>query len=256
MRKILIFAKSPVQGSVKTRLKNETPLSEKEILILYTAFLQDTVTSSVQSKADKIVISYFPVTSRKKMMASLARSPFKNELSAGRLSLIPQHGETFEERVTMSVREIWGPADSILVLGSDTPTLRPDIINKAFSFLRNRKEGMVLGPSGEGGVYLIGLKTKVSLNFQRIFDHGAEIENLVHLAKIKKLPILILEELTDVDIQTDLLTLVSNITALQYSSRFQRDIFLPHKTIRVLKSLKLKVKRSGNNTRSKILSKE
>lgn len=271
MNKLLIFAKSPIKGKVKTRLKKDTPLTDKDILKLYTAFLKDTIISASLSKAQKIYIAYYPEDSRNIILS--INSTICIPQSA--IELFPQTGDNFDARLTNAIKNISPPSsppptrgggkrwgDNIIILGSDSPHIQPATINRALDFLstphsqlltHNSKGAMVLGPSGEGGVYLIGLKYKGNINFREVFTTGNESDNLLQIARSKKLALLILEELTDVDVKSDLITLISNLSMMKYSSKYAR-IYLPKHTIRVIKRLGLDIGRKGDRTREKYLS--
>src|SRR3972149_8760634 len=268
MNKILIFAKSPIKGKVKTRLKKDTPLTDDDILKLYTAFLKDTIVSASLSKAQRIYVAYYPEDSREVMYNIIFQS---SDPSAGwvprnlqsSIELFPQSGSDFDTRLTNALKNIHNNnSDNIIILGSDSPLIQPDTINKAFKFLStpnsklrtpNFSEAMVLGPSGEGGVYLIGLKYEGNINFKGVFTSGNESDNLLKIARRKKMPLLILEELTDVDVKSDLITLISNLSIMEYSSRHTK-IHLPQYTLCVIRELGLTVDREGRGTRGKFLS--
>ncbi len=266
MNKLLIFAKSPIKGKVKTRLKKDTPLTDDDILKLYTAFLKDTIISASLSKAQKIYISYYPENSKDVMYDIVFQSSIFNLQSS--IELFPQSGADFDDRITNALRNIHNKSgDNIVILGSDSPHIQPSTINRAFKFLSNPQfaicnpqlnQAMVLGPSGEGGVYLIGLKSPIrnpqsAISFKGIFTSGNESDNLIKIAKRKKMPLLILEELIDVDVKSDLITLVSNLFIMEYSSRYIK-IHLPRYTINAIKELSLTVGREGSGTRGKYLS--
>ncbi|MBI5748550.1 MAG: DUF2064 domain-containing protein [Nitrospinae bacterium] len=260
MDKLLIFAKSPIKGKVKTRLKKDTPLTDDDILKLYTAFLKDTIISASLSKAQKIYIAYYPEDSRDVMYDIVFQSSIFNLQSL--IELFPQSGNDFDRRLTNALKKIHKDSrDNIVILGSDSPHIQPLTINKAFEFLsipksviRNPKYrgAMVLGPSGEGGVYLIGVKgqgsrVKREFDFNGVFTTGNESDNLLKIAKNKKLPLLILEELTDVDVKSDLITLISNLSMMQYSSG-NTKMHLPRYTINTIKNLGLTVERKGDGS--------
>lgn len=259
MNKLLIFAKSPIKGKVKTRLKKDTPLTDNDILKLYTAFLKDTIISASLSKAQMIYIAFYPEDSKDVMYNIIFKSSIFNFQSS--IELFPQSGNNFDDRLTNALKNIHNKSsDNIVILGSDSPHIQPATINRAFKFLstphsrlltHNSKGAMVLGPSGEGGVYLIGIKSAIS--FKGIFTSGNESDNLLQIAKSKKLPLLVLEELTDVDVKSDLITLISNLSMMQYSSG-NTKIHLPKYTINAIKSLGLKISRKGSGTREKYLS--
>jgi glycosyltransferase A (GT-A) superfamily protein (DUF2064 family) len=270
VNKILIFAKSPIKGKVKTRLKKDTPLSDDDILKLYTAFLKDTIVSASLSKAKKIYIAYYPEDSKNIMLS--VKSAIRIPQST--IELFPQLGNDFDKRLTNALGHIFphpplSPkgrgkrgGDNIVILGSDSPHIQPSTINRAFSFLStphsklqtlNSKGAMVLGPSGEGGVYLIGVKGSRGVNFKGIFTSGNESDNLLKIARRRKMPLLILEELTDVDVKSDLITLISNLSIMEYSSHHTK-IHLPRYTLSAIKKLGLAVDRKGDGTRGKFLS--
>jgi len=266
VNKLLIFTKSPIKGKVKTRLKKDTPLTDDDILKLYTAFLKDTIVAASLSKAQKIYIAYYPEDSRGVMYDIVFQSSIFNLQSS--IELFPQSGNDFDDRLTNALQNIHNKSsDNIVILGSDSPHIQPSTINKAFKFLStpnselrtpNFNGAMVLGPSGEGGVYLIGLKSAIcnlqsAINFKGIFTSRNESDNLLQIAKRKKMPLLILEELTDVDVKSDLITLVSNLSIMEYSSRHTK-IHLPQYTLCVIRELGLTVDREGRGTRGKFLS--
>src|SRR3990170_4814828 len=91
VNKILIFAKSPIKGKVKTRLKKDTPLTDEDILKLYTAFLKDTIISASLSKAQRIYVAYYPEDSRAVMYDIVFQSS---------IELFPQSGCDFDDRLT------------------------------------------------------------------------------------------------------------------------------------------------------------
>ncbi|MBI4378921.1 MAG: DUF2064 domain-containing protein [Nitrospinae bacterium] len=274
MHKLLIFAKSPIKGKVKTRLKKNTPLTDDNILKLYTAFLKDTIVSASLSNVQKIYIAYYPEDSEKLMHKTIFKSTIRNLKS--KIKMFPQSGNDFDDRVTNAIKEIHNDIrDNIVILGSDSPHIQPAIINRAFRFLStppihplqkggkgggspegwgNLKGSMVLGPSGEGGVYLIGLRYEGKINFKGVFIAKNESDNLLKIARRKKLSLLLLEELTDVDVKSDLITLISNLSMIKYSSHYTK-IHLPQYTLNAIKRLGLTVTRKGNGTREKYLIK-
>lgn len=279
MNKILIFAKSPIKGKVKTRLKKDTPLTDEDILKLYTAFLKDTIISASLSEAQKIYIAYYPEDSKDVMYNIIFKSSIFNFQSS--IELFPQSGNDFDDRLTNALKNISPPSspppargggkrwgNNIIILGSDSPHIQPSTIDRVFRFLSNPKSkilnpksrgAMVLGPSGEGGVYLIGVRgqgsrVKRGFDFKGVFTAGNESDNLLKIARRNKIPLLVLEELTDVDVKSDLITLISNLSMMQYSAG-NTKIHLPRFTINAIKNLGLIVGRKGSGTREKYLSK-
>jgi hypothetical protein len=113
MNKLLIFAKSPIKGKVKTRLKKDTPLTDGNILKLYTAFLKDTIISASLSKAQRIYIAYYPEDSREVMIDVIKgvkesrgrgiKGFFTRTLKS--IELFPQSDNDFDSRLTNALKK-------------------------------------------------------------------------------------------------------------------------------------------------------
>jgi glycosyltransferase A (GT-A) superfamily protein (DUF2064 family) len=248
LNSLLIFAKAPVKGLVKTRLKNKSSLSDDELLELYRAFLKDTIRMSQQAGSDRVYLSCYP-KDKKDMMEEILIECF-GERPKG-FKVLSQEGENFNERFTNSVRQALSGYDNVVVIGSDSPQIQPAVIERSQAFLNN-VGGMVLGPSKEGGVYLVGVDRP--LDFDGIFTEGIELENLVALADEKQMQLLLLEELTDLDVSTDLINFICNIKAMEYAAKFN-DFFLPENTINAIRKIGLSVKSEGGGKRGRKLVK-
>lgn len=249
MRTLIIFAKAPVPGFVKTRLTRDTPLTEEMVCGLYEAFLKDIMTVSAMTSAETIAVYFTPADEEKKMRTILRRLNL-GARNDRRFVFQPQEGETFTERVShafASAAKFGGEA--MLMIGADSPILKPEIMDSAFDFISARA-GMALGPSGEGGVYLIGFPGDVTIDFSSVFTEGSEIENLVGLAEKGNMPLKILPEILDVDVEADLITLMGVMRALNYERRFESKVF-PMNTYKAIEDLALRVVRQDGETRHK-----
>jgi mannose-6-phosphate isomerase-like protein (cupin superfamily)/glycosyltransferase A (GT-A) superfamily protein (DUF2064 family) len=247
---LLLFARAPVAGTVKTRLRGGLDLTDGEILDLYTAFLKDTLLTALRSSAGRIYLTYTPPE------AYPALRPLLEEVGGGKIETFPQEGEDFDTRFTLAVQRVSreNRGGSMVIVGSDSPLLSPSLIDRAFAHLRGRG-GLVLGPSREGGAYLIGLRADDPPDFTGVFSQGNELENLLEIAERRDLPVHLLEEMTDVDLPQDLITLVSNLKVLRYVAR-HGEVHLPPNTLETVERLGLRVVRSRGNTREKRLVKE
>ena len=246
MECLIVFAKAPVAGGVKTRLAATVPLSPEDVRALYEAFLNDVLQCAANSRADKIFLNYTPAAAGQQM-AGIAQKYF----SAGRLVMMPQREGMFAERIAASfaTAEKMG-ATRLVMIGSDSPHLQSRIIDAAFAKLQGG--GAALGPSGEGGVYLIGLRAGIRPDWEKVFGDGAELVNLGR--EIVRLggTVNLLEELTDVDVAADLVTLSALIETAALAER--RGEF-PQHTADGLKRLKLTIGRNGG-TRDKVLTRD
>jgi len=137
------------------------------------------------------------------------------------------------------------------MIGSDSPTLHSTAISKAFSILEERG-GCVLGPSGEGGIYLIGIKSGMSYDYERIFSDGSELVNFSLEAIRAGGNLALLGEVSDIDVASDLVTLLSIVESMKAAGEENFDF--PLHTAQELSRLGLKVERSAG-TREKMVVK-
>lgn len=141
-RAIIIMAKVPQAGKVKTRL--QPFLTPEQSAEFANCLLQDTINKVNQTK-NKPIIAYSPSERRDFF------DGFNN------LVLTAQNGSDLGERIFNAFQfAISQNLDSAVMIGTDSPTFPPEFINKAFDFLIN--SDAVLGKTEDGGFYLIGLK--------------------------------------------------------------------------------------------------
>ncbi|VAX18739.1 hypothetical protein MNBD_NITROSPINAE01-1802 [hydrothermal vent metagenome] len=251
MKTLIIFAKAPVLGFVKTRLLKNTPLNEGHVCALYEAFLKDTVTMSALTCADVIAIHFTPAEEEKKIRKLVAglKLGARNEK---RFKFVPQGGETFSQRIINTFETEKQKEGELVMIGADSPLTLPATIDDAFDFIYSRS-GVAVGPSGEGGFYLFGFPHDVSFDFNAIFANGSELENLVFATQKLKLPLKTLKFGLDVDVEADLVTLLGLVRCLEYSNKFESGL-LPLHTGAVIKSLVMTARRTDGDTRLKKIS--
>ena len=155
---IIVFVKNPVPGQVKTRLIPH--LSPEQAASLYQAFLVDWCNALSAISAARRVIAYTPP----KDLSAL------QTLIGGDSVYIPQQGATLGERLIAAARWAYDQGYAkFLFVGSDSPTLPIQYIERAFDLLESRD--VVIGPSVDGGYYLIGFsKHGASLLIPTIFE--------------------------------------------------------------------------------------
>ncbi len=148
---LIIMAKQPEVGAVKTRLC--PPLTLEEAVLLYDAFLRDTI--DMVAEACVLAGGVTP---------ALAYSPdgasgFFRAMLPDNFVLLPQTGAGLGERLgnlPHQARHIGYGA--VAMISSDSPTLPPAIAAQCFAHLREPDIDVVLGPCEDGGYYLIGMK--------------------------------------------------------------------------------------------------
>ena len=145
---LIIFAKEPVPGQVKTRLC--PPLSPQTAARLYGQFLEDVLEEMAKLPQSRVALAYTPNT---------ARSFFQGLVPPG-LLLMAQAGEDLGERLRRAFT--WGfaqGASTVLIRNSDSPDLPHSVVTEAHEILDRGQAQVVLGPCPDGGYYLVGLKS-------------------------------------------------------------------------------------------------
>lgn len=208
-RALIIFAKEPKKGSVKTRLNN---LSESKRLNLYKAFLKDTVHSAKQVNCQQRIIAY---ESRRGAPAYLKKI-------APQFRFYKQKGINLGERMYRAFRQAAKTKPcKIVIIGSDSPTLPVSYIEDAFNFLD--KHDLALGPSHDGGYYLIGLKKNCFRLFKGIeWSSDKVFRDTLKNARKSKKKVGVLGQWYDVDTPQALRQLKRDLKKKRYKNIAQR----------------------------------
>jgi len=146
---IAVMAKASIAGSTKTRLV--PPLTEDEAATLNTVFLQDA--------ADNILAA----AARTQISGWMAYSPagseafFKSRMPA-RIGLLETVAPTLGECLIQASGTLLQSGHSaVCLINSDSPTLPVGYLVDAAAALAAQDNRIVLGPSTDGGYYLIGM---------------------------------------------------------------------------------------------------
>ncbi len=148
-----IFLRVPVVGAVKTRLA--TSLDPESIHHLYTAFIQDTVAMARRCKGVQVV-------------AWVAGDPEDPRLDPllGDLPRMAQPQGDLGERMAVALGHGIEACGTCALIGTDSPALTPDHILQTRALLSDHR--VALGPSADGGYYLVGARGEVPPMFQGI----------------------------------------------------------------------------------------
>ena len=178
---LAVMTKVPCAGKVKTRL---TPLlTAVEAAALSTCFLRDTSEAILLAAETERVIGvavYTPVGDEDAYRGILPEE----------FLLVPQRGEPFGERLTFAAEDLFAVGfASICLINSDSPTLPAKIYQEAAHRLAGTGDRVVLGPSDDGGYYLIGLKRPhpeifqaIDWSTERVFSQTLERAQTIGLA--------------------------------------------------------------------------
>jgi uncharacterized protein len=147
---LAVMAKAPRPGVVKTRLS--PPLTPKQATGLSRCFLRDTlerIAAVAASSHAAGVVAYTPVGD-----AAL----FDGLLPDG-FELVAQRGDGFGDRLLAAAEDIFAQGfGSVCLIDADSPTVPQAAYEQAVAELAEPGDRIVVGPSADGGYYLIGMK--------------------------------------------------------------------------------------------------
>ncbi len=204
---LIIFLKYPVPGTVKTRLAKS--IGEENAEMLYKCFVQ-TILANTKSADYETIIFFTPQKKHKQIKEWLGKN----------WNFRAQKGTNLGERLSNAFGYVFkSGAKKVVVIGSDSPLLDDQLIKKAFSCLD--KADCVIGPSSDGGYYLLGLKRLAP----ELFDLKEWSTNVVFEKTRKKalnlnMKLEIMEEHFDVDEKEDLIMLEKKLEHPEYSNNY------------------------------------
>lgn len=187
--RLIIFVKNPIEGEVKTRLASS--LGDEKALDVYQKLLKITARKTANVNAEKLV-SYSKFVEESD---NFDKNIFEKSVqSKGDL------GEKMKHAFRSGFEEGF---NRIVLIGSDCPEISKGLIDEAFEELSEADS--VIGPSDDGGYYLIGLSRFIP----QIFDDVEWSTSSVFSSTITALDGMdatycVLKKLNDIDTESDL----------------------------------------------------
>jgi uncharacterized protein len=135
---LIVIAKEPIAGRVKTRLS--PPCTPGDAAALAAAALADTLAAVAATPAPRRV---------------LALDGRPGGWVPGGFEIVPQRPGGLGERLAGAFDVVGGPA---LLVGMDTPQISPRLLQRSAATLAQDGVGAVLGPACDGGYWAIGLR--------------------------------------------------------------------------------------------------
>ncbi|PYL62605.1 MAG: glycosyltransferase [Verrucomicrobia bacterium] len=190
---LAVMTKAPQAGQVKTRLV--PPLTPDDAAELNKCFLRDTAGGIASACTRRPVgdaagkssplqesASHSEAATTEAMGIAVytpmgAESAY-DDILPGDFSLLPQRGIGFGERLYFAAEDLFRCGfDSVCLIDSDSPTVPARHFSRAIELLKTQGDCIVLGPSNDGGYYLIGLKKphrelfeEIDWSTERVFD--------------------------------------------------------------------------------------
>ena len=162
---LAVMTKAPRAGKVKTRLV--PPLTHDEAAQLNSSFLRDiaaAISAAAAERSARGVAVYTPPG---------AEAAYENILPE-EFFLMPQRGHSFGDRLVFAAEDLFTVGfTSVCLINSDSPTVPAENFSQAVELVHSPGDCIVLGPSDDGGYYLIGLK-KLHREIFKLIDWSTE----------------------------------------------------------------------------------
>ena len=189
---LILFVKYPEEGKVKTRLGKT--IGYERATKIYTQLAEHSFNES--KKLNKVSRYLFFVDEQN-------RERIANWAGLG-FSFYPQSAGNLGEKMKNAFSKVIAKgANKTIIIGSDLPDISKAIISKAFKDLD--KNNIVIGPSKDGGYYLLGMNKFYPELFDGIaWSTEQVLEQTLEKAKLLNLSVTLLKELNDIDTIDDL----------------------------------------------------
>jgi uncharacterized protein len=153
---LIIFAKAPIPGEVKTRLC--PPLDPDEAASLHGTLVLDAIERTKGLQGITLYVAGMP---------DLAHPFFKVMEGRYGARLLSQRGPDLGSRMGQAMQDAFDQgAKEVVLTGTDLPTLPHAHLIEALKLMKSHD--VVLGPTADGGYYLIGLQKMVPALFEGI----------------------------------------------------------------------------------------
>jgi len=197
-RSLVIMAKAPRPGTVKTRLIESLPSAA--VTALYCCLLEDTL-ALAKSLTGVDVAVMCPEADRGELVHSLGNT----------VQVVAQQGAGLVAGLTSVFRHFTGAGQRhVIAFNSDSPHLAPSVLERAFDVLA--RNDVVVGPTHDGGYYLVGAKAAHPSLFEGDgMGTKSALDRLLTRTKVLELSTGFTEAFYDIDVANDLLRLAREL---------------------------------------------
>ena len=194
-RRIVVFARAPEQGRVKTRLAAD--IGPKRALEVYRALGARTIAAACAVPDARVEIHFTPATGRGLV------SDWLGEPVVERVELHVQEEGSLGDRMSAAMGgALARGAPAVAVIGTDCPGLDTGVIERAFAALH--AANVALGPADDGGYDLIAARAHHPQLFTGIPWSSCEtLQRTLAAARAAGLRVALLDTLMDVDTVED-----------------------------------------------------
>ena len=200
-RTLVIMAKAPRPGAVKTRLAKSLPV--QAVAELYKCLLNDTI--ALAQTLDHVEIAIMcPATDVEDLSLAVAKS----------VRVVPQNGSglaaALDSVFTQFSQFAATGRPEVIAFNSDSPHLPASVLKSAFDALEACN--LVVGPTHDGGYYLVGARA----SHPNLFSHdgmgtASALDALLECASELQLKVRVLDPFYDIDVAADLRQLAEEL---------------------------------------------
>ncbi len=191
---LIIFSKYPQYGKVKTRLA--ATIGNEKAIKFYNVCAKHLFDAAAALNGDTEIFLYFyPQNELKKIKEWVSKD----------FNYLPQSNGDLGTKMNRSFNEAFAKGmEKVVIVGTDIPDVDSELLKKAFDELE--RHDVVIGPTYDGGYYLLGLKKPVPSIFRNIewSTHHVFDQTLKKLRELGLKPKL-LNKLHDIDTELELL---------------------------------------------------
>lgn len=197
-RTLVIMAKAPRPGSVKTRLAQSLPAPA--VMELYRCLLHDTI-ALCRSLKDVDVAVMCPESDEVELTRLLGDA----------VRVVAQKGEGLAAGLTSVFAHFAAqPEQRVIAFNSDSPHLASSVLEHAFQILTS--SDVVVGPTHDGGYYLVGAKSSHPSLFEADgLGTNSALQNLLARTRLLGLSTGVTEYFYDIDVADDLVRLAQEL---------------------------------------------
>ena len=196
-RVLVIMAKAPRPGAVKTRLSPS--LSSEAVTAFYRCLLEDTL-ALARSLGDVDVAIMCPDSDVDEL----------SQLAGREVGVVAQKGEGLAAGLTSVFAHFTEGQKRVIAFNSDSPHLPRAVLEDAFETLS--AHDVVVGPTHDGGYYLVGAKaSRPTLFAHDGMGTSSALERLLSRTRALELSVGFADPFYDVDIADDLTRLAAEL---------------------------------------------
>ena len=196
-RTLVVMAKAPRPGLVKTRLIESLP--SLAVTALYRCLLEDTLALAKSLTGVEVA-----VMCPEPDQAELAR------LFGNAVRVVAQKGDGLAAGLTSVFRHFAAAGQHVIAFNSDSPHLAPSVLHSAFEILE--RQDVVVGPTDDGGYYLVGAKAAHPSLFEGDgMGTQSAFDRLLTRATALRLSTGFTQPFYDIDVPSDLILLAREL---------------------------------------------